>query len=151
MRVVVQRVSSASVVVAGDVVGEIGRGLVVLVGVTHEDTTADAEALAAKVVDLRVFPAGGSGFDRSLVDVGGGVLAVSQFTLYADVRKGRRPSFTDAAPGPDAERGYRAFVDAVASRGVAVATGVFGAMMSVSLVNDGPATFILEANAGKVR
>ena len=148
MRVVLQRVSEASVTVDGDVVGRIGVGLVALVGVTHDDTEADAHALAAKIVGLRVFPADDSGFDRSVTDVGGSLLAVSQFTLYADIRKGRRPSFTAAAS--DAEERYEAFVAAVRSAGVPVETGVFGAMMSVALVNEGPATFVLEAREGRV-
>lgn len=148
MRVVLQRVSEASVTVDGAIVGRIGVGLVALVGVTHDDTDADARALAAKIAGLRIFPADGSGFDRSVIDVGGGLLAVSQFTLYADVRKGRRPSFTAAAA--DAETRYEAFAAAVRSEGVPVETGVFGAMMSVALVNEGPATFVLEARGGRV-
>ena len=144
MRVVLQRVSEASVTVDGDVVGRIGVGLVALVGVTHDDTEADAHALAAKIVGLRVFPADDSGFDRSVTDVGGSLLAVSQFTLYADVRKGRRPSWSAAAPGPVAEPLVDAVVEALRARGLQVCTGAFGAHMAVSLVNDGPVTLFLE-------
>lgn len=150
MRAVVQRVGSASVAVDGVVVGAIGRGLVVLLGVTRTDVQADAAALADKVVGLRVFPAGGSGFDRSVADIGGGVLAVSQFTLYGDLRKGRRPSFTEAAPGEVAEPLYDGFVEELASLGVAVATGAFGEMMEVSMVNEGPVTILLETRDGRV-
>jgi D-tyrosyl-tRNA(Tyr) deacylase len=144
-------VSEASVVVDGAVVGSIGPGLVVLLGVTHADTEADAQAMADKLVGLRVFRGEGSGFDRSVVDVDGSMLVISQFTLYGDVRRGRRPSFTAAAAGPDAEPLYRAFTDAVAAHGIAVATGVFGAMMEVSLVNDGPVTVVVETEHGSIR
>jgi D-tyrosyl-tRNA(Tyr) deacylase len=144
-------VSEASVVVDGAVVGSIGPGLVVLLGVTHTDTEADAQAMADKLVGLRVFRGEGSGFDRSVVDVDGSMLVISQFTLYGDVRRGRRPSFTAAAAGPDAEPLYRAFTDAVAAHGIAVETGVFGAMMEVSLVNDGPVTVVVEAEHGSIR
>jgi D-tyrosyl-tRNA(Tyr) deacylase len=151
VRAVIQRVTEASVTVDGDVVGSIGVGLVVLVGVARTDTDADAVAIAEKLVGLRVFRGDGSGFDRSVVDVGGSVLAVSQFTLLGDVRRGRRPSFTLAAGGEEAEPRYEAFVAAVGRHGVPVETGVFGAMMEVSLVNDGPVTLILESEGGTLR
>lgn len=152
MRAVVQRVSEASVTVDGDVVGEITDGLVVLLGVEDGDSQADVAALAAKLAGLRVFRGTGtSGFDRSVLDVGGAVLAISQFTLHGDVRKGRRPSFTRAAPPDLAEPLYEAFVEEVRSLGVPVATGVFGAMMEVALVNDGPVTLVVETSDGKVR
>lgn len=151
MRAVCQRVTEASVVVDGVEVGRIGPGLVVLVGVAGADTVADAETMAAKLVDLRLFRSGDRGFERSLVETGGSMLAISQFTLYGDVRKGRRPSFTDAAGGPEAEPLYDAFVAAVEARGVPVATGVFGAMMAVTLTNDGPVTVVVEVVDGRVR
>lgn len=150
MRAVVQRVSEASVSVDGTTVGAIGTGLVVLVGASTTDTAADAAALAAKVVGLRVFRGDGSGFDRSVVDVGGSVLAVSQFTLHADVRRGRRPSFTRAAGGDEAEPLYETFVAELRATGVPVETGVFGAMMSVALVSDGPVTLVVETSDGRV-
>lgn len=152
MRAVVQRVSEASVTVDDVVVGEIAEGLVVLLGVENGDSPSDVAALASKLVGLRVFRGDGtSGFDRSVVDVGGAVLAISQFTLHGDVRKGRRPSFTRAAPPEVAEPLYEAFVAGVRSLGVAVETGVFGAMMDVALVNDGPVTLVVETADGKVR
>lgn len=150
MRAVVQRVAEASVSVDGEVVGEIGAGLVVLVGASVHDGEADAQALAAKLVGLRVFRGEGSGFDRSVADVGGSVLVVSQFTVHADVRRGRRPSFTAAAGGEVAEPLYDRFVDALRATGVPVETGVFGAMMSVALVNDGPVTLVIDTADGRV-
>lgn len=128
----------------GRVVGAIGDGLVALVGVGHADTESDAEALAGKVVDLRIFRDEEGKTNRSLMDVGGDVLAVSQFTLYADTRKGRRPSFVDAASPEIGERLYRRFAAAVEERGVKVARGVFGAEMEVELINDGPMTIWLD-------
>jgi len=146
VKAVVQRVTSASVVVGGDVVGAVdgatgtsGQGLLVFVGVTHDDTDADAAALARKVAELRIL----SG-ERSASDTGAPVLVVSQFTLYADTRRGRRPSWGAAAPGPVAEPLVGAVVQSLRQRGLQVATGVFGADMSVSLVNDGPVTILLE-------
>ena len=140
MRAVVQRVRGARVRVAGDVVGQVeGEGLLVLVGVTHEDTAAEAERLAAKVHELRILDG-----ERSAADTGAGILVVSQFTLYADTRKGRRPSWSAAAPGPVAEPLVDAVVAALRDRGAHVETGVFGADMVVELVNDGPMTLLLE-------
>jgi D-tyrosyl-tRNA(Tyr) deacylase len=144
VRAVVQRVSEARVTVAGERVAEIGRGLVVLLGVARGDSEADAERLAGKVARLRIFEDEAGKFDRSQLDEGGEALVVSQFTLIADTRKGNRPSFTDAAPPDDAERLYGAFSEALAALGVPVARGVFGARMAVDLVNDGPVTIILE-------
>ncbi len=129
----------------GRVVGAIGDGLVALVGVGHADTETDAAALAGKVVDLRIFRDEEGKTNRSLIDVGGDVLAVSQFTLYADTRRGRRPSFVDAASPEVGERLYLSFVAAVEARGVKVARGVFGAEMEVELVNDGPMTIWLDS------
>jgi D-aminoacyl-tRNA deacylase len=140
VRAVVQRVSSASVSVGGEVVGAIGAGLLVLVGVTHDDTPDRAATLARKVHELRILDG-----ERSAADTGAPLLVVSQFTLYADTRKGRRPSWNAAAPGPVAEPLVDALVAALRARGAAVQTGVFGAHMAVALVNDGPVTLILDA------
>jgi D-tyrosyl-tRNA(Tyr) deacylase len=146
MRAVIQRVSTASVTVDGGVTGGIDKGLVVLLGVTHVDTTADADFLADKIVNLRVFPDQDGKMNRSLLDVGGALLVVSQFTLYGDCRKGRRPSFDAAATADAARKLYEYFVEAARTRGIAVETGVFQAHMDVALVNDGPVTLILETN-----
>jgi D-aminoacyl-tRNA deacylase len=144
MRVVVQRVSSASVRVDGETVGACGRGLLVLVGVRPADTAETAWRLAGKVARLRIFENDDGRFDRSLLDTGGEVLVVSQFTLLADASKGNRPSFTAAAPPEHAEPLVEAFVAALRAEGVHVETGVFGAYMAVELVNDGPVTIILD-------
>ena len=145
MRAVVQRVSRASVGVGGEIVGAIECGFLVLVGVTHADTAADAESLADKIVGLRVFEDDAGKMNLSLADAGGRCLVVSQFTLYGDCRKGRRPSFVAAAKPEQAERLYETFVAAIRSRGVEVATGRFRAEMSVELVNDGPVTLLLDS------
>ncbi len=147
MRVVLQRVKRASVSVNGQVVGAIERGVLLLVGIAHGDTPAHADWLARKIAGLRVFPAldGGSHFDRSLLEVGGAALVVSQFTLYGDARKGRRPDFTSAARPEQAAPLVDYFCRALAAQGVSVAQGVFGADMQVDLVNDGPVTLILDA------
>ena len=145
MRVLVQRVARASVSVEGREVAAVGRGLLALVGVTHGDTAEAARKLAAKVVRLRVFEDAAGLMNLALGDVGGEVLAVSQFTLYADTRRGNRPSFTDAAPPEQGEELYLAYAEALRAEGVRVATGAFGAHMRVSLVNDGPVTILLEA------
>ncbi|MGQ9917240.1 MAG: D-aminoacyl-tRNA deacylase [Bryobacteraceae bacterium] len=145
MRAVIQRVSSASVTVDGRVEGRIGAGLLVLLGVGRGDTERDAEALARKIVELRVFQDEAGKMNLSVRDTGGSLLVVSQFTLYGDTRKGRRPSFDQAAPPEEARRLYERFVQAVRAEGVAVETGVFQAMMSVSLVNEGPVTFLVES------
>jgi D-tyrosyl-tRNA(Tyr) deacylase len=145
MRAVIQRVREASVDVDGERVGHIGRGLVVLVGVSINDGPRQADWMADKLLGLRVFENDEGKFDASVVDVGGAVLVVSQFTLYGDTRKGRRPSFTTAAPGAQAEPLYDRVVAAIAARGVAVSAGRFGAHMAVSLVNDGPVTLLLDS------
>ncbi|MGH3111350.1 MAG: D-aminoacyl-tRNA deacylase [Gaiellaceae bacterium] len=145
MRAVVQRVREASVSVDGEVVGACGRGLAILLGVAGDDDEAVAERLAGKVARLRIFENEGGRFDLSLLDVAGEALAVSQFTLVADTRKGNRPSFAGAARPEDAEALYERFCDALEREGVPVARGMFGARMEVSLVNDGPVTIVLEA------
>ena len=144
VRAVVQRVSSASVRVDGAVRGSCGRGLVVLLGIARGDDAESAERLASRVARLRVFEDVERRLDRSLVDVGGEALVVSQFTLVADTRKGTRPSFSDAAPAAEAEPLYERFCVALEHEGVPVARGVFGARMGVSLVNDGPVTIVLD-------
>ncbi|MGC8228595.1 D-aminoacyl-tRNA deacylase [Pseudobacillus badius] len=146
MKVVLQRSKEASVTVAEKVVGRIDSGLVLLVGVTHEDGEEEAAYLAEKIVHLRIFEDEEGKMNRSLLDVGGAILSVSQFTLYGDCRKGRRPNFMGAAKGEQAERVYDRFNELLKEKGVHVETGEFGAMMDVSLVNDGPVTFILESN-----
>jgi D-tyrosyl-tRNA(Tyr) deacylase len=143
MRLLLQRVTRAEVRVDDRVVGSIGLGLVVLVGIGHADDEAIVDSMAGKVVDLRIFRDEDGKTNRSVMDVGGEVLAVSQFTLFADTRKGRRPSFLDAAPPELAERLYEKFAAAVEARGVKVARGVFGAEMQIELVNDGPMTIWL--------
>jgi D-aminoacyl-tRNA deacylase len=143
MRAVCQRVSEARVRVGGELVGEIGAGLCVLLGVARGDGEADAERLATKIARLRVFVDAGGRFDRSLVDVAGSALVVSQFTLLADTAKGNRPSFTGAAPPEEAEPLYERFCAGLRELGVPVEQGVFGAAMQVELVNDGPVTILL--------
>jgi D-aminoacyl-tRNA deacylase len=144
MRAVCQRVSEARVSVDGNVVGEIEAGLLVLLGVERGDAAAESERLARKVAHLRVFEGATGKFDRSLVDVAGAALVVSQFTLIADTRKGNRPSFTRAAPPEEADRLYERFCEALAAESVPVQQGVFGARMAVLLVNDGPVTLVLD-------
>ena len=145
MRAVVQRVSRASVDVDGERVGEIGRGLVVLLGVGEDDTEKDAAYLAEKIVGLRIFEDGEGKMNLSMRDVGGEALVVSQFTLFGDTRKGKRPSFVKAAPPEKAERLYEDFVGRVREAGVPTATGRFQAMMALSLINDGPVTILLDS------
>lgn len=147
MRLLLQRVTRAEVRVDGQAVGKIGPGLVVLVGVGHDDTDEVADAMADKAVDLRIFRDDAGKTNLSLADVGGEVLAVSQFTLFADTRKGRRPSFIDAAPPELGERLYERFVTAVQARGVKVGRGAFGAEMEVELINDGPMTIWLDTES----
>jgi len=144
MRAVVQRVSRACVVVGEEAVGEIGRGLLVLLGVSKADSPEQAVWLADKIVSLRIFQDSADNMNLGLLDVGGAVLVVSQFTLYGDCRKGRRPSFIDAAPPETAIPLYEAFINAIRAHGIPTATGRFGAMMQVELVNDGPVTLIIE-------
>ncbi len=145
MRVVLQRVTRASVAADGNVLGAIGPGLLILVGVADGDTASQADALAAKVSGLRIFSDAQGRFNESLLDIQGSALVVSQFTLHADVRKGRRPSFTGAARPEVAEPLCEHFAQALRRHGVPVETGVFGAMMSVELVNDGPFTVIIDS------
>ena len=144
MRALIQRVSHASVTVDGRVVGQIGRGFVVLLGVTHTDGRAEANWLAAKIAGLRVFDDESGKMNRALADVGGELLVVSQFTLYGDARKGRRPSFTGAAAPERAEPLVDTFVEILREAGFTVATGVFGAHMDVEIHNDGPVTMLIE-------
>ncbi len=144
MRIVLQRVSRARVTVGGRVTGEIGRGLLLLVGFTEADTEESLRWMAEKVVGLRIFPDEEGKMNRSLEEVQGGVLVVSQFTLYGDARKGRRPSFVEAARPEVAIPLYERFLTLLRQTGLAVASGEFGAMMQVELVNDGPVTLILE-------
>ena len=144
MRAVLQRVSQASVAVDGQVVGSIGRGFLVLLGITHDDGEAEAAALARKIAGLRIFEDAAGKFNLALSDVGGAVLVVSQFTLYGDARKGRRPSFTAAARPEQAEPLCDRFVELLRGEGLPVQTSVFGATMAVHLVNDGPVTLWLD-------
>jgi len=144
VRAVVQRVREASVAVGGEAAGACGAGLAILLGVAAEDGADEADRLAQKVARLRIFENEEGRFDRSLLDVGGEALVVSQFTLIADTRKGNRPSFTDAAPPDRAEPLYERFCAALEGEGVQVARGVFGARMDVTLVNEGPVTIVLD-------
>lgn len=147
MKVVLQRVARASVSVDGRVVGEVGRGYCLLVGFTHGDRDADVDWMATKIAGLRLFPDDDGKLNRDLADVGGGLLVVSQFTLYGDAAKGRRPSFGDAARPDVAVPLYERFCTRLREAGFAVGTGVFGASMQVELVNDGPVTLLLEKHA----
>ena len=144
MRAVVQRVSKGSVTVEGQVIGAVERGVVVLVGITHGDTKEQAEWLARKIAGLRIFEDRVGKMNASLLDVDGAALVISQFTLYADSRKGRRPGFTDAAPPELAEPLVEYFAQALRNHGVPVETGIFGADMLVEIHNDGPVTILLE-------
>jgi D-aminoacyl-tRNA deacylase len=145
MRAVVQRVKQAAVTVGGERVSAIGPGLLVLLGVGRDDAEADADYLAEKVVHLRIFEDEAGQMNRSVLDMGGAILVVSQFTLYGDARRGRRPGYSAAAAPEEANRLYRYFVDRVAAGGVEVREGVFRAMMDVSLVNHGPVTLLLDS------
>jgi D-tyrosyl-tRNA(Tyr) deacylase len=145
MRAVVQRVSRAKVTVNEWIAGEIGMGLLVLLGVGHPDTEADVNYLAEKIAGLRIFEDDDGKMNRSVRDVGGSVLAVSQFTLYGDVRRGKRPSFDDAAPPDQARRLYELFVERIRAAGLRCETGRFQEMMQVELVNDGPVTILLDS------
>lgn len=146
MRALLQRVSRAQVSVAGEVVGAIGPGFVVLLGVTHSDTKAEADWLANKIAGIRLFEDAEGKMNAALADVDGSVLVVSQFTLYGDARKGRRPSFTDAARPEHAEPLVDYFVEQLRRLGLIVATGIFGAAMDVEIHNDGPVTLMVERN-----
>jgi D-aminoacyl-tRNA deacylase len=145
MRAVVQRVSRAQVTVNGWTTGEIGMGLLVLLGVGHDDTETDATYLAEKIAGLRIFEDHDGKMNRSVLDVGGSVLAVSQFTLYGDVRRGKRPSFDAAAPPDNARRLYELFVERIRATGLRCETGRFQEMMQVELVNEGPVTILLDS------
>ena len=146
MRAVVQRVSRARVTVDGMVTGEITAGLLILIGVGHNDASAVATAFAEKIATLRIFEDDRQKMNRSLVDVKGSALVVSQFTVYGDARGQRRPSFVAAAPAEKAKNLYQEFAEALGNLGVSVATGVFGAMMSVESVNEGPVTILLDSD-----
>lgn len=149
MRVIIQRVKSSQVIVDGEIVGKIGRGLNLLVGIASSDTAAELDWMARKCLDLRLFPAAGGGerWEKSVQEIGGELLVVSQFTLYGDCRQGRRPSFSDSAPPQQAEALYEQFVAQLRQSGLRVETGKFGAMMQVSIDNDGPVTLLLEREA----
>lgn len=146
MRAVVQRVTKGSVTVDGQIIGEIGAGLVVLLGVSQGDKVEDAKYLAEKIVNLRIFEDDGGKLNLSLLDIGGELLAISQFTLYGDCRKGRRPGFSDAAPPAEANVLYLKFVDLVRDQKVRVATGQFQADMQVEIHNNGPVTLLLDSS-----
>lgn len=145
MRVVVQRAKNAKVVVEGKTVGAIEHGLMLLVGVTHSDTSEDAAYVADKIANLRIFEDESQKMNLSLLDIGGEVLSVSQFTLYGDCRKGRRPNFMEAAKPDYANDIYEQFNEELAKKGLKVETGIFGAMMDVQFTNDGPVTLIIES------
>ncbi|MBT4124853.1 MAG: D-tyrosyl-tRNA(Tyr) deacylase [Chloroflexi bacterium] len=148
MRAVIQRVNRASVSVSGEITGSIDRGLCLLIGITHEDTADDLKYIVDKTLNMRIFPeeSGDSGFDQSVIDIEGGLLLVSQFTLYASTRKGRRPGFTDAARPEQAEPMFNELVDSFRmNSGLRVQTGVFGASMTVDIENAGPVTIILDS------
>ncbi|MBI1924348.1 D-tyrosyl-tRNA(Tyr) deacylase [Candidatus Poribacteria bacterium] len=145
MRAVIQRVKSASVTVDGKVISEIRGGLLIFLGVAQEDAAADVDYLASKIANLRIFEDESSRMNRSLLEVGGEALVVSQFTLYGDCRKGRRPSFTAAARPEKADALYQEFMGAIAKIGVPVKAGIFQAMMEVELINDGPVTMLLDS------
>jgi len=146
MRAVVQRVSRATVTVQSAVTGEIGAGLLILLGIGRNDTSAVAASMAQKIANLRIFEDAAGKMNSSLLDVGGSALVVSQFTLYGDARGQRRPSFIAAAPPEQAKKLYEEFSEALSQLGVAVATGIFQAMMSVELVNEGPVTILLDSD-----
>jgi D-tyrosyl-tRNA(Tyr) deacylase len=145
MRAVVQRVTQARVEVADQIVGEIGAGLLVLLAVARDDTPADADYLADKIANLRIFEDDDRKMNRSVLDIGGAILVVSQFTLYGDVRRGRRPSYSDAAEPEKANQLYQYFAGQLRSLGLKVETGVFQATMKVSLTNDGPVTILIDS------
>ncbi len=145
MRALLQRVSRASVTVENNIVGEIGQGLLILLGVGHDDGEAEVKTLVNKIVNMRIFEDAEGKMNRSLLDISGSALVVSQFTLYADIRKGRRPSFVDAAHPTVAEPLVERFKEAIAAYGIAVAGGVFGGDMDVSLINDGPITIWIDS------
>jgi D-tyrosyl-tRNA(Tyr) deacylase len=146
MRIIIQRVKSSSVTVDGQIIGKIGRGLNLLVGITATDTETEIEWMARKCLDLRLFPAiiGGEKWEKSVLEIEGEILVISQFTLYGDCRQGRRPSFSNSAPREIANQLYEDFIQRLRQSGLKIETGKFGAMMQVSIENDGPVTLILE-------
>lgn len=146
MRAVIQRVSRARVRVEGKSSGEIGPGLLILLGVGQGDTSREADYLLDKIINLRIFEDAGRKMNLSLLETGGQLMVISQFTLYADCRKGRRPSFTDAGPPEEAQKLYDYFVESARQRGLQVATGIFQAFMEVELVNSGPVTILLDSS-----
>ncbi len=150
MKLVIQRSKEAHVKIDEKITGQIKSGLVVLVGITHEDTEADIDVLVQKMIHLRIFPDESDKLNLSLVDTEGSILSISQFTLYADVKKGRRPNFTSAAKPDEAEKLYELFNQKLREENIHIETGVFGAMMDVSLVNEGPVTITLESISGKL-
>lgn len=150
MKAVVQRVSQAKVTVDGEVVGEIDQGLMILLGITDGDTEKDIETIVNKLINLRIFEDEAKKMNLSLLDVKASILSISQFTLYGDVRKGRRPSFSKAAAPDFAENLYNQFNEYIKAQNIQVETGRFGAMMDVSLTNDGPVTFVIESIDGKL-
>lgn len=145
MRAVLQRVTRSKVVVDGEIVGSIGKGLNVLLGISKDDTMEDIPYLKDKIINLRIFEDEEGKMNRSLLDVGGEILLISQFTLYGDCRKGRRPNFMDALGGDEAKKIYDAFVKSLKETGIKVETGIFGAHMEVTIENDGPVTLIVES------
>lgn len=146
MRAVVQRVSSSKVIVDGDIIGSIGHGLNLLVGINSTDTIEDLKYIKDKVINLRIFEDKNEKMNLSLLDVSGEILVISQFTLYGDCRKGRRPNFMNAMKGEEAEKLYSTFVEMLKEEGIKVETGSFGANMKVDIQNDGPVTLLLESN-----
>lgn len=150
MKLVIQRSKEASVKINNEITGEIKSGLVVLIGITHQDTEADIDALIQKMIHLRIFPDEAGKLNLSLMDTKGSILSISQFTLYADVKKGRRPNFTSAAKPDQAKELYELFNQKLRTENIHVETGEFGAMMEVELVNDGPVTIALESSDGKL-
>ena len=144
MRAVVQKVSSSKVTVDGEVIGQINQGLLVLLGVTHDDTSKDVDYMVDKVTNLRIFEDENDVMNRSLLDINGNILSISQFTLYGDASKGRRPSYIKALGGDKATLLYDEFNNKLRDKGIEVGTGIFGADMKVSLINDGPVTILLE-------
>lgn len=150
MKLVVQRSKEASVKINNEITGKIKSGLVVLIGITHKDTETDVDALIQKLIHLRIFPDETGKLNLSLLNTKGSILSISQFTLYADVKKGRRPNFTKAAKPDRANELYELFNEKLRNEGVHVETGEFGAMMDVNLINDGPVTILLESNEGKL-
>lgn len=150
MRVVLQRTKQSAVSIQDEIVGDISHGFVILVGITHEDTEEDVDVLVKKIAHLRVFEDEEGKMNHSLLDVNGSILSVSQFTLYGNVKKGNRPSFTKAAPPATAEPLYDYFNEQLRAQGIRVETGEFGAMMDVRIQNDGPVTILMETKAGKL-